>query len=205
MVEEVAGVPRRNRETILAHLRSHERGRVCDLLLKRHPELREEANAIAKDLLADVSVEDISQEVVYLVSSVGLDSLNVRSGKHYWGYVGPTEAAWELLWEAIEDIQNDMVRRNKAGLRAAAERICQGIILGLQKLDVENTDGVLGWAPDFPGEAAAHTLSMLLELYPRNHRRAAGSRVLVGLEQQVGEWVGMLVRVMEHAASQKRL
>jgi hypothetical protein len=174
---------RRRKKDVLSHLGPRERGEVLGLLLKHHPELRDEVNAIAEDLIRDISLEAVSKEVVDLVLGIGLDALNGRAEQQPWGYVEPGEAAWELLEEAIGDIQSDMKRRKQVGLEPAAEKICQGIVLGLHKVHNTNTDGALGWAPDFPAEAAARTVSALVELYPRNRRMAAGKRIFAGLEQ----------------------
>lgn len=58
-----------------------------------------------------------------------------------------------------------MKRRFDAGTEHAAEQICQGIIIGLYGVrDATNSDGALGWAPDFPAEAAAFATSTLIEM-----------------------------------------
>ncbi len=137
----------------------------CELF-KRHRDLRGEANEIAEGLICDVSIETVAEDVAYLVGSIGIEELGGRAGKQSWGYVEPSQAAWDLLEESIEDFRADMKRRFEAGMKPAAEKICQGIVLGLHEADGTNSDGALGWAPDFPAEAAAWSLSFLLELYP---------------------------------------
>jgi hypothetical protein len=57
------------------------------------------------------------------VTALDLDDLHARAGGHSWGYVEPSEAAWELLEEAIEDLTTDMRRRMEVGLDGAAEAI----------------------------------------------------------------------------------
>ena len=106
------------------------------------------------------------------MNSIGLEELGGRAGKHSWGYVEPSQAAWDLLEESVEDIRADMKRRFETGMKPAPEKICQGIVLGLHEVDGTNSDGALGCAPDFPAEAAARSLSILLELYPQRQRGA---------------------------------
>jgi hypothetical protein len=74
-----------------------------------------------------------AEEVLDAVTSLDLDSLNDRAGSHSWGYVEPTEAAWELLEEAVEDIVADMKRSMDLGLETTAETICVGIVVGLHR------------------------------------------------------------------------
>ena len=116
----------------------------------------------------------------------------------------PSEAAWELLNESIEGTQADMRRRYEAGMKAGAEKVCQGIVLGLHEVDGINSDGALGWAPDFPAEAAAWSLSVLLELYPQRWRQAAGRRVIKAVEETAADWVEMLERVVNESAKREK-
>lgn len=61
------------------------------------------------------------------IAGLEADAIQGRAGKQSWGYVEPTEAAWELLEEAVDDVVADMKRRMELGLDAAAEAICCGI------------------------------------------------------------------------------
>jgi len=189
---------------LLSLLDFQERAEVLDQILNNHPALRDEANSIARDLLDEASVGVISEEVTGLVLSIDLESLNDRAGEHRWGYVEPSEAAWELLEESIEGIQKDMTRKMQASLSSAAEKLCQGIVIGLYNATKRKNDGVLDWAPDFPAEAAAQCISDLVELYPQNRRKAAAKRIVVGVEKQTVEWLDMLQRTFEWALSSKR-
>ena len=194
-------MPRTKSMNIFAHLNIGERAHVLDQLLKSHPELHEEAREIATNLINDISTEAVAEEVVALVSSIDLGQLNSRAGRHSWGYVEPSEAAWELLEEAIKDIQASMTRRFEVGMKQAAEEVCQGIILGLHEVESTIDDGVLRWAPDFAAEAAGWSMSLLLQLYPQRQRRAAGNRIIRAITEQIEDWNEMLNRVIDSSAS----
>ncbi len=197
-------MPRKKAKDALDHLGPAECAQVLRELLERHKDLRGEANEIAESLIDDVSVEAVAEDVAYLVGSIDIEELGGRAGKQSWGYVEPSQAAWDLLEESLEDIRADMKRRVEAGMKPPAEKICQGIVLGLHEADGTNSDGALGWAPDFPAEAAAWSLSLLLELYPQGQRKAAGSRVIRGVEEKVESWVEMLERVVSRLATKKQ-
>jgi len=196
-------MPRRKATDTLAYLCEGEHAQVLSELLKRHPDLRGEANAIAVDLIDDASSDAVAEEVADLVTGIGVDELGSRSGKHAWGYVEPGQAAWDLLDESIEGFRDDMTRRCKAGMKPAAEKICAGIVLGLHGAEDSNNDGVLGWVPDFPAEAAAWAMSLLLDLYPQRQRRAAGNRIVRAIGEHVEDWGEMLNRVVDEAVSAK--
>ena len=73
-------MPRSKAPDTLAHLADNERAQVLNELLKRHPDLRGEANAIAESLIDDVSVDSVADEVGDLVAGVGEDELSGRPG-----------------------------------------------------------------------------------------------------------------------------
>lgn len=197
-------MPRSKAKDILSQLRSAERAQVLTELLRRHSNLHNEAEAIAKDLIDDVAVEAVVDEVASLVSSICQEELRGAAGRKYWGYVEPSEAAWELLEESLEDVQRDMVRRAEVGMLSAAEKVCLGIVFGLYSVRNTKNDGVLGWAPDFPGETAADAVSTFVECCPQKLRRAIGKRIISEVEKEAGSWVEMLQRVVDQAASAKR-
>ncbi len=119
-------MPRKKAKDALVHLGAGECAQVLRELLKRHRDLRGEANEIAESLIDDITVDAVAEDVAQFVGSIGIEDLSGRAGKQSWGYVEPSEAAWELLEESIEDFRADMKRRFEAGMKPAAEKICQG-------------------------------------------------------------------------------
>jgi hypothetical protein len=89
---------------------------------------------------ADATAEDVEQAVLDL----DIDDLGTRAGRKSWGYVEPTEAAWELLDEAIEPFLDEMKRHIELGFEAAATATCAGTVLGLHRCRGKNSDQVLG-------------------------------------------------------------
>jgi hypothetical protein len=160
---------------VLDRLGSDELAAVLHSLLKKHPNLRSEAEGIAVKLVSALSVEAIADEVLFNVTNLDLDDLNGRAGRHSWGYVEPVQAAQDLLEEAVEPTLADMKRRMELGLEAAAEAICAGIVLGLSQSDIERSDVVLQWAPDFPLEHAGYAVGELIRICPARKRRASAT------------------------------
>ncbi len=147
------------RISVLDCLKPGEAESVLRRLLAAHPDLGAEAEQIARSVLGEVSFESVAEEVEHAVRSLDLDDLNSRAGSHAWGYTEPSEAAWELLGEAVDPFLDDMQRQVELGLEAEALEICKGVVLGLYRLRKgTNGDGLLGWAPDFPAETAAHAV-----------------------------------------------
>jgi hypothetical protein len=139
---------------VLDKLQPSEAAAVLARLLAAHPEFRAEAEQMARSFLNEVSFESVADEVEGVLRQFDLDDLNGRAGGHSWGYTEPSEAAWELLDEALEPFVEDMKRHLGLGLEEEAREICQGIVLGLYRIRDEDGDEFLGWAADFPAEAA---------------------------------------------------
>jgi len=158
---------------LLDRLQPDEASVVLRRLLANHPELLAEAEAITRSTLGEISFETIAEAVEESIRQLDLDDLNGRAGRHSWGYTEPTEAAWELLEEAVEPFVEDMKRHLGLGLDDVAFEICKGIVLGLyQCRDADGSD-LLGWAEDFPAQAAGDAVANWIG---SSERRAAGSQ-----------------------------
>ena len=145
---------------LLDKLESHEAAAVLSGLLARHAELRPEAEAIARSVLGEVSMLTVADEIEDALLQFDYDDLNSRAGSHSWGYVAPDEAAVELLEEAIEPFITQMKRHLEMGLETEALEVCQGILLGLYQVRDGAGNDILGEAPEFPDESAAHVVGL---------------------------------------------
>lgn len=144
--------------SVLNSLKPEEAQTVLHRLLAAHPALGAKAEQIARLLLGEVSFESVADQVEDAVRALSLDDLNSRAGRHEWGYTEPTEAAWELLGEAVDPFLEDMKRQIELGLEAEALEICKGVVLGLYRVRDEKGSEFLGWAPDFPDETAVFVI-----------------------------------------------
>lgn len=182
----------------LQHLKDGEAAALFRTLLAKHPELSAEAETLAASTIGDVAMEDIAQETEDAVRALDIDDLNSRAGSHADGYVEPTEAAWELIEEAVMPLIEDIQRRLDAGQPDAALATCTGVVLGLYRVRHEANDGCLGWAPDAPAEMAGEAVCIL-----RRPLRRKGAPKVAGpscdtlpdvLRNVAPEWVDMLER-----------
>lgn len=187
----------------LGRLAPDERAAVLEALLGRHPDLRDEAERIAVELLSTSSAEEVAEEVCEALESLGLDALNGRAGRQAWGYVEPTEAAWELLHEAVEGFLADMERRMELGLTESAEILCRGIVAGLHRAADPDSAGLLGWAPDFPLEEACRAVVELLRTCPKEKRAQVCDRLLAAIGEEAPVWSDTVGRAATRAVREK--
>jgi SOS-response transcriptional repressor LexA len=186
------------RRSPLQHLKVDEAAALLRSLVAKHPELSAEAEAMAAAVVGDVAMEEVAQEAESAVRALDIDDLNSRAGSHSDGYVEPTEAAWELIEEAVMPLIEDIQRRLDAGQSDAALATCAGIVLGLYRVRHDANDGCLGWAPDAPAEMAGEAVCTL-----RKALRKVGASRIAGqlcdtlptvLRDAAPEWLEMLER-----------
>jgi hypothetical protein len=144
---------------VLSSLQAEEAAEVLRRLISAHPELRAEAEEIASASLRAISFEDVADEVEDAARQLDPEDLYGRAGGHSWGYVTPDEAAVQMLEEALEPFLGNMRRYLDLGLEKEALEVCKGIVLGLYRVRNETENDVLGWATDFPAEAAGDAVA----------------------------------------------
>jgi hypothetical protein len=123
---------------VLARLKPGESASVLRSLLERHPDLVAEAEAMASAAVTEVDADAVAEDVEQAVLDLDIDDLGTRAGRKSWGYVEPTEAAWELLGEAVDPFLEEMKRHVELGFEAAAAGMCAGIVLGLYRCRRKN-------------------------------------------------------------------
>jgi hypothetical protein len=139
-----------------------ERAQVLATLLAKHPELATEAEALAVEVLAAVSVDAVASDVEAALLGIPLDALASRAGRvRGRGYVHEVDAACELVEEAIEPFRADLRRRASLGSSEAASSVAAGIVAGLYLVRDPEAGTVLAYAgEDTPGQLADDVLSL---------------------------------------------
>jgi len=130
------------------------------------------------------------------LESHDLDELNSRAGKTRLGYVGPGEAAYEILHEAIDPIIDQMQRHLELGLGKEALETCKGLVLGLYDVRDKKNDGCLGWAPDFAEQTAEEVLKKWSEGIRGKGTRGRRTSLRSFFNEVAPEWGSMFDRVL---------
>jgi hypothetical protein len=94
-----------------------------------------------------------------------------------------------------------MKRQMELGLEAEAREVCKGVLLGLYRIRNSRGDEFLGWAEDFPAEAAADAVGALAGGGGKaitRIRRARAQLEEAFVEQHVPEWRDLIARALAH-------
>lgn len=176
---------------VLAALTGDEGLAVLRALLAAHPELGEEAQALATRRLVTVDRRRVADAVVASIDALGLEDLGGRAGRQVYGYVEPGEAAWEILEEAVAPFTSEIGRLLALGLEDAARAQCEGVLIGLHEVLVDHcSNELVQYAPDFPGEAAGAALGAWMAA-PGGPRRLDQDL----LHEELYEWVDLVGRM----------
>jgi len=189
------GPPSGPRVSAIARLEGAEGQAVLRRVLEAHPELRGEAEEIARALIGEVSFETIADDLAWELESREIEDLELRSARLGRGTVA--DAAWDLLQEALDPLVDDMRRRLDLGLEDEALDTCRGIILGLYRARRGVTAGCLARAPDFPEAAAENVLRLWRRECPR--LLAARSFPPEFVARHAPEWKALFARARKTA------
>ena len=138
--------PRRKASAVSA-LSLAEKGELLDELLSARPELREQAEALAGRRLVGADRSVVADDVESSLRYHDADELNGRAGYQPGrGYVGPGEAADEILDEALQPFLDDLTRRRELGM--AATELAVGILCGLYACREAGSESLLEYCPD---------------------------------------------------------
>jgi hypothetical protein len=188
---------------LLKRLKPDEAAAVLQCLLEAHPELAREAEEITRSLLHQRKYENVAAEIEDEIRLLDYDDLNASAGNHEWGYVEPSEAAWEILEETVEPFLDDMKRYLELGLEPEALEICKGLVLGCYRLSEREGGDVLGWAPDFPSEAAGNALEIWYKREngpkSRDPRRKRHPPLSPDFLSTVPKWIPMIERLAKES------
>jgi len=138
-------MPQIQRTPALDALSPVERAGILTTLLRAHPELTPEAEAMAVKQLADEDPVAVAADVAAELRALDLEQLADRAGAQWGGgYVDPHDAAHDLLAELIQPYLDDLSRRARVGAGAAAGQIACGVLAGLYACrDEDDNDLVL--------------------------------------------------------------
>jgi hypothetical protein len=186
--------------------------RLLATILEAHPELLDEVAELADAQLADVTPEDVAEDVVFALGGLCVEDIWDRSGTQRDGeYVEPTEAAWAVVEEAASPFIADLERRLELGRGEEAAAVCQGTLLGLYRLSRQEGEFLGGWAPDsLEGVAGLAVETWKKRRKGRTSIGAARTRELGAMREFVSEvlpeWRSFLTRILGPApkATRKR-
>ncbi len=139
------GAVRPDREaSALSSLSAEEQSVLLTELLRAHPELRAEAEAITTSLLSAGDDGQIIDDVAGRLRGLHISELVDRAGSQWDEQdVSSYPAAAEMLADIVQPYLDDIARRVRLGARRAAAKIGVAVLLGVYECREETGDDLV--------------------------------------------------------------
>lgn len=147
--------------------------------------------AEAKELLADIDVEEVAEDVLLALDCLDVEEIWDQAGGSRYGYTSPDEAAAEIVEQAIDPNVDQIRRYRELGMADQERSQCMGVVLGLYRYDHESESEFHDWAVDLPADLAGSLVRTWREGRPS---RAAIREMKEFLGRSCPEWSHFVTR-----------
>lgn len=142
----------RKETNILEQITADDAFTILRALAEEDKRVEERIEQIAKEYLSGVDLEVIASEVYSELNSIEVEDLWNQSGSTRYGYVDPTEKAWEMFEEALEPFMEEFRKYRNLSMDKEAKTYCMGILKGIYQFEKESTSEFSDWVVDAPKE-----------------------------------------------------
>jgi hypothetical protein len=123
---------------------------ILKLLAEDNADLKAKIKQTALEIMKGVDVEGVASDIFFCLDSLHVEDVWDHSGSTRYGYVEPTEYAWEMFETELEPFLEEMRRYQKLSMHEEARNYCMGILLGIHKFEEKATTEFADWAVDAP-------------------------------------------------------
>lgn len=121
-------------------------------VLVRDRRLAQEIERVAREHCSNVEMHVVAANVATELDSLDIEDVWDRSGNNRYGYVEPSEAAWEVFDEALRPFRDEVGKYGRLSMLREAELACQGILKGIYDFEKESSSEFKESAVDAPAE-----------------------------------------------------
>jgi hypothetical protein len=170
----------------LKRLGQGEQVQLLSQLLKAHPELQTEAEALAMKLITAVDPEAVAEDVTWAFQGFDQEEIWDRSGSdRFGGYTEPVEAADLICEERFEPFMEELERLLSMAQMEPALAHVKGLLLGLYRLKGEMPPD----AEDFPSDSGARRV---LDAWAKKAPARSDPSLLAWIEKELPDWTSHL-------------
>lgn len=125
---------------------------ILKIIVKEDKQIEKKIEQIAKKYLSEIDLDSIAEEVYSDLNFLDVEELWDSSGSTRFGYIDPSERAWEMFEEALESFIDEFKKYRKLSMYKEAKIYCMGILKGIYRYEKESTSEFKEWAVDAPCE-----------------------------------------------------
>lgn len=174
-------MPRTRKPSLLKSLSGSEALTVLRELARRDRGTRERIEAVAEEVVRRVDADELADAVAADLELLDVEEVWARAGSQPGGYVDPSDAAYEMVEEALEPFLDTLRRDRELGLTAEVEQRYRGLLQGIHAFERDAEGPFKDWATDVP---EAWFGSLLAEWVRLPGRRATPAEIRGFLESR---------------------
>jgi hypothetical protein len=175
---------------IIEHISPTDALTILRALASNDQELARRIAEMALAHLGEVDPEEVAAVLYDELDNLEVEEVWDRAGKTRHGYVEPGEAADQMVEEVLVPFLEELARYQKLSMNIEANRMCMGLLLGLERFEHESTTEFKDWAPDAPLVFAETVVDAWKAGAPNQADVAA---VKAFIEDELGDWGADLV------------
>lgn len=154
---------------MLEELTPHQALKIVRRLSERSKEIQDALLKEMKNVLEDIDLNEVADEVFFVLESLDVQDLWDRSGANRDGYRSPDEVGFDMIEEELESFAEQVRSYLKLGMTDHAQNYCMGALLGIYRFDQESSSEFKKWTEDIPQECFGD----LLDEWKKNEDNSA--------------------------------
>ena len=123
---------------------------------------------IAEGIIRNVDVEEIGEEVFFVLDGIDVNELWARSGSTSYGYVTPEDMAVEMMEEELDSFNQEVFRLCELTMHNEAKLYCMGVLKGIYKYEQKSESEFKDRAADVAGECFSYLLDKWIKQSKNN-------------------------------------
>ena len=131
---------------------------ILNRLAKKNPGILRDIEKEAEQLLKKIDLQEIVEEVYSELNGLDVEELWDRSGSRRYGYSSPEDQAVEMMEEALDPYNDEVIRYLDVGMLSEAKVYCMGVLKGIYQYEQESKSGTKDWFADIPTECFGYLL-----------------------------------------------
>ncbi|MFH1160746.1 MAG: hypothetical protein V1733_07345 [bacterium] len=147
------------KNSILNKVTPDEALEILHRLAKKNPGMIKEIETEAELLLKKIDIKKIVDDVHSVLNGLDVEELWDRSGSHRDGYSSPEDQAVEMMEEALEPYNDEVIRYLDFGMLPEAKVYCMGVLKGIYQYEQESKSNSKDWFADIPAECFGYLLT----------------------------------------------
>lgn len=152
--------------------------------------IRDAVLAEARNVLSEIDLDEIAEDVFFVLDSIDVQDCWNRAGSSRDGYTSPDEAAVELIEEQLQPFLDQAGRYHELGMTEGEATHCRGVILGIYRYENESVSEFREWAVDIPIECAGALLTKWRE---RGQDSISAAAMDEFIRDRCPKWAGYLL------------